>query len=319
MRAFITGASGFVGQHLVAHLRAAGDEVVESSLDLDIGDEDGLTAALETARPDVVYHLAGWAHVGESWRDPVAVHRVNVIGTAALMSAVNRIGSRPRTLVVGSAEAYGDPEPGTHRLTEDQPLRPRTPYGASKAAAEAIAGQAWRAWSIPVVLTRSFAHTGPGQAPTFLVPALARRVVAAREAGQTEVPVGNLDPVRDLLDVADVVAAYRLLLLHGAPGSAYNVCSGRGVAVRHIATRLFELAGPDLRLVQDPALMRADDTPTVIGDPTRLARATGWEPSVPLDETLRRVLASAERDQASLATPSPERGSGDGAPPPPNP
>ncbi len=293
MRAFVTGAHGFVGSHLVNHLRCCGDDVAVLPEGVDICDVDTVTHALQAAAPHVVYHLAGWAHVGESWRHAVEVHRVNVVGTAALLAAVQSTGGSPRTLVVGSADAYGPPEVDGLPLAEADPLRPVSPYGASKAAAEVIATQVWRSSGLPVVLTRSFNHTGPGQSPTFLVPALARRIAEASvDPDSGDVAVGNLGARRDLLDVEDVARAYRLLAVRGEAGVAYNVCSGTAVAVVDIAHRLLTMAGGDLRLVQDPALMRPVDVPVLVGDNSRL-RALGWVRRVALDQTLRRVLDAA--------------------------
>ena len=299
MRAFVTGAGGFVGRHLVACLEAEGDEVAALPEGVDIADAAAVAAAIAAAAPQVVYHLAGWAHVGESWKHGLEVVRVNVLGTAAVLQACGeaRVG---RLLVVGSADAYGDFSSEDLPLGEDVPLRPVTPYGASKAAAEVLALQAARAGGTDIVLTRSFNHTGAGQDASFVVPALARRIVQAEESGGGELRVGNLAAQRDLLDVEDVVRAYRVLALSGEPGQAYNVCSGVPVAIEEVARGLAELSGADLRLVVDPELVRAVDVPVVVGDGTRL-RSLGWQPRVALGDTLRRVLDDQRRALAAGA------------------
>ncbi|MEO5678617.1 MAG: GDP-mannose 4,6-dehydratase [Acidimicrobiales bacterium] len=293
MRAFVTGAGGFVGRHLTAHLRAQGDEVTGLAEGVDIADEAAVVAAVAQAGPEVLYHLAGWAHVGDSWKHPTEVVRVNVGGTAAVLEAC-RLAGVGRILVVGSADAYGSFSPEDLPLAEERELRPVTPYGASKAAAEVLALQAHRSTGVGVVRTRSFNHTGAGQHPSFVVPALARRILEAQTGGSVEVRVGNLSARRDLLDVEDVARAYRILAVAGAAGEAYNVCSGVAVAIEEIAVRLAELSGAELRLVIDPALVRAVDVPVVVGDVARL-RALGWEPRVPLAETLSRVLDDQRR------------------------
>ena len=298
MRAFVTGAGGFVGRHLTAHLAAEGDEVVALREGLDIADEGAVVAAVADAAPQVVYHLAGWAHVGDSWKHPTEVARVNVAGTAAVLEAC-RVSGVGRILLVGSADAYGAFDPDDLPLREELPLRPMTPYGASKAAAEVLALQSHRSGGAGVVLTRSFNHTGPGQHPSFVVPALARRIVEAEAAGGGDVRVGNLSAERDLLDVEDVVRAYRTLALHGDAGQAYNVCSGRPVRIEEVARRLAELSGNELALVVDPDLVRSVDVPCVIGDSSRL-RGLGWEPHVPLGDTLRRVLDDQRRSLAAV-------------------
>lgn len=297
MRAFVTGAGGFVGRHLTAHLVASGDEVVPLGEGIDVADEQAVAAAVAEAAPHVVFHLAGWAHVGESWKQPTEVVRVNVAGTAAVLEAC-RQAAVERILVVGSADAYGIFEPADLPLREEQPLRPVTPYGASKAAAEVLALQAHRSAGAGVVLTRSFNHTGAGQHPSFVVPALARRIVEAEAAGGGDVRVGNLSAQRDLLDVEDVARAYRALALRGDPGQAYNVCSGVPVAIEEVAQHLAELSGTELRMVVDPELVRPVDVPLVVGDSTRL-RGLGWQPQVPLAETLRRVLDDQRRSLAA--------------------
>ena len=288
MRAFVTGAGGFVGRHLRAHLEAEGDQVATLPEGVDIADEAAVGAAVAEAAPDIVYHLAGWAHVGDSWKHPTEVVRVNVGGTAAVLEAC-RAALVGRILVVGSADAYGAFAPSDLPLREDLPLRPVTPYGASKAAAEVVALQAHRAVGAGVVLTRSFNHTGPGQHPSFVVPALARRIVEAELAGGSEVRVGNLSAQRDLLDVEDVVRAYRRLALTGEAGTAYNVCSGVPVAIEEVAGLLAQMSGTKLELVVDQELVRSVDIPVVVGDGSRL-RDLGWHPQVTLVETLRRVL-----------------------------
>lgn len=297
MRALITGGRGFVGRWLAAHLQEAGDDVVVVDAETDVTDEAAVDRAISAARPDAVYHLAARSHVGDSWRDPLDVLRVNVLGTAAVLAATRRANDAATALVVSSAEVYGALRPDELPVDEGAPLRPATPYAASKAAAEDVALQAWRGYGQPVVVVRPFNHVGPGQPPTFAVPALARRVAEARRDGATELAVGTVTTRRDFTDVRDVVRAYRLLIECGEPGTVYNVCSGRDVAIADVAQQLMALAGVNLRLVTDPALVRPVDVPVLRGDPSRLAAATGWSPVIGLDETLRDVLA--EQDAAA--------------------
>jgi GDP-4-dehydro-6-deoxy-D-mannose reductase len=137
---------------------------------------------------------------------------------------------------------------------------------------------------------RAFNHVGPAQSGTFVVSDLARRIAEAEHSGATVLRVGNLSPRRDFTDVRDVVRAYRLLVEGGTPGEVYNVCSGQAIAIEDLALRLLALAGADLVLETDPALVRPVDLPVLLGDPTRIRDAVGWEPVIPLDDTLRDVL-----------------------------
>lgn len=294
MRALITGGRGFVGHHLAAHLAEAGDEVVAIDKETDIADQGALDPVLAAAAPDAVYHLAALTHVGESWEAPAEVLRVNVLGTAAVLAAARALPNAPRVLVVSSAEVYGIVRPEDLPLTEESPSAPVTPYAASKAAAEAVALQAFRGYGQPVIVVRPFNHVGPGQAPTFAVPALARRIVEARQAGTGELRVGTLTTRRDFTDVRDVVKAYRLVVTGAEPGLVYNVCSGHDVEIARIAEQLLALAGADLTLVEDPNLVRPVDVPVLRGSPARLHETTGWKPEIPLETTLADVLAYTE-------------------------
>jgi GDP-4-dehydro-6-deoxy-D-mannose reductase len=234
--------------------------------------------------------------VGESWDDPGQVLRVNVLGTAEMLAAARSLPVAPRVLVVSSAEVYGVVTADQLPLAEDTPTEPASPYAASKLAAEVVALQAWRGFGQPVVVVRPFNHIGPGQSPNFFVPALAKRIVEARRSGTASLPVGTLTTRRDFTDVRDVVAAYRLLMEEGAPGTVYNVCSGHDVAMSEVAAELLELAGVDLSLKTDPELVRPVDVPILRGDAGLLRAATGWEPAIPLATTLADVLASWEAD-----------------------
>ena len=311
MRAYVTGGSGFVGTWLRAHLADAGDDVVATGAEVDVTDAEAIAAAMADARPDAVYHLAGLAHVGRSWQEPVEYFRVNAGGTLNVLEAARRCPGPPRVLVVSSAEVYGSVRPEQLPVGEDEPLRPVSPYAAGKAAAELVAVQAHLGHGLAVVRARPFNHTGAGQAPTFVVPAFARRIVAAQREGTGSLPVGNLSAARDILDVRDVVRAYRLLVAGGEEGEAYNVCSGEAVVVGDLVRRMLELAGADLELVEDPDLLRPVDVPVLRGDPARVRAATGWRPEVPLDDTLRAVLGGARAELAGPGAP------GDGAVRPP--
>jgi GDP-4-dehydro-6-deoxy-D-mannose reductase len=298
MRAAVTGSAGFVGRHLVPHLRDLGDEVVTvdrtGEPPVDVTDTHRVRDVLRAARPDAVYHLAALSHVGESWGAPESVFRVNAEGTLSVLRACADVGVE-RVLVVGSADEYGVVDPGEMPITEEAAVRPITPYGASKAAADVLALQTFLGDGLGTLRVRAFNHTGPGQRSTMVVPGLAARIAAAERDGTRQISIGNLDVVRDMTDVRDVVRAYRLLVERGTPGDAYNVCSGRGVSVRDVAEAMLALSDTSLELVVDPDLVRPVDVPRLVGSPAKLRAATGWEPAIPLERTLADVLDAARR------------------------
>jgi GDP-4-dehydro-6-deoxy-D-mannose reductase len=291
VKALITGASGFVGRHLTAHLEAHGDVVVGVDRDPgpDLLDTEGWHALLQEERPDAVYHLGGMSDVGGSWSTPNETFRINAEGTLNVLQACVRAGVH-RVVAVSSADVYGRVTLSELPLNEDNPLRPVSPYAASKIAADYLALQAHLGYGLEVIRVRAFNHLGPGQTNRFVAPALAERIALNELDGGEEVPVGNMTPRRDFTDVRDVVRAYRLLIEHGEPGEAYNVCSGHDIAISELADRLVAKANREMRLEGDPSLQRPVDVPVLRGDYTRLHKATGWEPEIGLDTTLTDLL-----------------------------
>jgi len=290
MRCVITGGRGFAGGYLATELRAGGHDVVLlDRADLDVADTAAMRERLGSIRPDAVFHLAALTHVGDSWLDPDEVARVNVGGTEAVLQGSEAAGVDV-VVIVGSAEEYGRVEPADVPILESHPAPGHSPYGTSKAAATRLAVEFGQHARTRVVIARPFNHTGPGQVPRFLIPALAARIRAALESGDHDIAVGNLEPVRDISDVRDVVRAYVRLAESGARGAIYNVCSGRGVSVAEIAERLIAASGADLRLRVDPELVRPVDIPILVGDHSKLSAATGWRPEISLETTLADVL-----------------------------
>jgi GDP-4-dehydro-6-deoxy-D-mannose reductase len=222
---------------------------------------------------------------------------VNVGGTVNVVTALGSLGGRRVLLVAGSSDVYSPPAPDDLPLGETAEIGPRSPYALSKAAQEAIALHHGRTFGVRVVATRSFNHTGPGQRTDFAVPAFATRILAAREARERTIRVGNIDVRRDFTDVRDVVRAYRLLLEAAGRGDTpddgltVNVASGTSVAMRDVIGSLSAVAGYHVDPEIDPALVRADDPPDIRGDATRLRTLTGWRPEIPLDATLADIVS----------------------------
>lgn len=306
MRLLVTGADGFVGRHLVRRLTEDGHSVGAAcrpgGRGVDWGDRDVTPVSLELTDdasvreavgygPDAVIHLAAVASNREAHADPGLAWTVNAAGTARLAEALGRRmaeGSRIRLLVVSSGEVYG-PGPTAPRRETDS-VAPSTPYAASKAASELAGLEVWRRTGLPVMIARPFTHTGPGQDTRFALPAFAERMREARATGATRVRSGNLAPVRDLLDVRDVVDAYVRLVASGEPGETYNIARGEGNTMRELFDRIADLVGVRVEPEPEPSLARPSDIPHLVGDSAKLRRATGWAPTRSLEGTLRGLV-----------------------------
>lgn len=306
-RILVTGASGFVGQHVRLALRDAfpqarliaatrGESVAgwDEAVTLDLLDPASCTAAVAQAAPDAILHLAALAAVGESFANPLPTWRANLFGTLALGEAV-RVQARDALFVhVSSAEIYGLSFQEGRPLAEDAPLRPANPYAASKAAADlAIGEMALR--GLRAVRVRPFNHTGAGQSDAFVVPAFARQA-AMIAAGRQEpvLRVGALERWRDFLDVADVCAGYAAVLRAAdrlEPGAVFNLAAGQPRRVGDILADLLRLAGVEARIEADGARLRPTDVLRTEGDASAARRVLAWAPVVPWETTLATVLA----------------------------
>lgn len=300
MRALVTGAGGFVGRWLVAHLQAAGDDVwtfdraagqPPQHLQGDVRDEDSVASAVSTAAPDAIYHLAGVAFGPDVRQDVAGAVHTTVRGTMNLMDAAGALSGRPVVLVAGSAEIYAARD---EPLREEDRVAPANAYGYTKLAQEAVSLAYHHAGAVEVAVTRAFNHIGPGQRTEFVVSAFASQLAAIANGSVPPVmKVGNLAARRDFSDVRDVVAAYRLVAEGRVVGQPVNVASGTAIGIGEILQTLIAISGVNPSVEVDPARMRPGEVPTVIGDATRLRESTGWAPRVSLDRTLTDVWADA--------------------------
>ena len=249
-----------------------------------------MRAAVRDAEPEAVYHLAARAHVGESWREPEAYLRDNLAMTLHLLEAVRAEAPEAAVVVVGSSELYGPP--ATLPVDESAPLRPQNPYAVSKASADLLAGFYADAHGLRIVRARAFNHSGPGQEPIYAIASFARQLAAGLEAGEDPVRIvtGNPAARRDYTDVRDVVRAYRSLAAGASPG-IYNVCSGRPASAAELVEALGRVADVGVSHEVDPKLRRAHEVMEVRGSYERLHSATGWEPEIPLEQTLADTVA----------------------------
>ena len=302
MKALVTGASGFVGKHLIEHLEESGDDVFGTDIvsgGPDLSDLGGLADLFHDVLPEVIFHLAGQADVGHSWNTANETFRSNAEGTLNVLAAARSAGG-VRIVTVTSADIYGIVSPKDLPLSEEAPFRPVSPYSASKASADLLALQAYLGYNQEVIRVRAFNHLGPGQSDKFVCSALAARIAHNELHGVSKLGVGNLAAKRDFTDVRDVVRAYRLLALTGKSGEAYNVCSGVSMSIERIASELLALSTMPMELVVDSDLLRPIDLPDLRGNPEKIARDTGWKPELTLNQTLTDLIGYW-RLQLSLA------------------
>jgi GDP-4-dehydro-6-deoxy-D-mannose reductase len=307
MRVLITGAAGFVGRHLAAHLLALGGYTVWGIartadkgdgldarvrlVEADLRERSAVDETVKTVSPEAVYHLASQASVARSLADPLDTILNNVVGQVNLFEACARHAPDARILVVGSNEEYGLTHPHELPISESKELRPISPYAVSKVTQDLLGHQYFATHGLQVVRVRPFTHTGPGQASLFVTPAFARQL-AEMELGQREqrMQVGFLDGQRDFTDVRDVVRGYRLLVERGQAGEVYNLGSGIPRSVRSILDDLLELTTVRPVVEVDPSMFRPVEIPVMYADCSKIYAATGWKAEIPFDQTLQDVL-----------------------------
>jgi GDP-4-dehydro-6-deoxy-D-mannose reductase len=316
MKVLVTGADGFVGEHLVAELLKQGYEVAASTLSLpptrdtltpdqvraadwkaaDVRDHDALFRCMAAVRPDQIFHLAGFSS-GALARDQSATAlQVNAGGTVNLCEAVLAVREEfadfdPRVLVMGSADAYGDAARDDVPLKEEMPLRPVSAYGLSKAAQELAAHTYRRAHGLRILVARAFPFLGPGQAAFFVLPSFCAQVaeIASGRAADSVVQVGNLDVERDYTDVRDGVRALRLVMELERPQAAYNVASGSTVSIGRLLEWILDEAGVEAEIRVDPGRLRPGEPRRIVGSASRLREETGWRPERSVEDAVREV------------------------------
>lgn len=297
MKALVTGSEGFVGKYLRAELESHGYDVTgldlapgEKTVAVNLLEPEKVEALLEELRPEVIFHLAGQANVGLSWKKPAMTVEINVVAAVNLMEAARKHCPGCTIVIVGSSDEYGNLKEKGKLVSEETPAQPMTPYAISKIAQEQL-GQAYaRAYGMKICMTRSFNHGGAGQKPGFMIPDFAQGIVKVERGEAEAVCVGNLASRRDFTHVKDIVRAYRLIAEKGKPGEIYNVGSGVTWSAQEVLDKLIGMAKCPVPVRQDPARMRPSDTPVICCDHTKLSADTGWEPELGLDEILRETL-----------------------------
>jgi GDP-4-dehydro-6-deoxy-D-mannose reductase len=299
LKLLLIGATGFAGSHLRAAAEAAGIEVVGTSRDAggsdltcDVLDGASLEGALADAAPDAVANLSGAGSVARSFGDPGKTFEVNAVGTVRLLAAVRKVSPGAHVVCISSGEVYGAVEASDLPATEETPLRPVNPYGASKAAMEMACRQA-AVSGIDVCVIRAFNHLGPGQSDTYAASSFARQVAEAESAGAEEVVLstGNLSPARDFSDVRDIARAY-VEVVERRLTDTFNAASGTPTQVRELIDHIQAATDLPIRVESDPSRLRPTEVPVLFGSAEKLRAATGWQPKIPLEQTLADLLDS---------------------------
>lgn len=309
MKALVTGIAGFVGSHMAEYLldknvevvgtirnRSRMDHIIDIQhkvklVECELRDPFSVESLIAEERPDLIFHLAAQSFVPTSWNSPVDTIHNNVAGQLNIFEAVRRLQLPARIQIACSSEEYGHVEPHETPITEDNPLRPLSPYAVSKAAQDYLGYQYYKSYGLHVIRTRTFNHTGPRRGEQFVTSNFAKQIAEIEKGLRPPVvSVGNLQAKRDFTDVRDVVNAYWLALHHAEPGEAYNIASGSCITIQELLDRLLALSTVSIEVVQDPSRMRPSDVEILLGDASRFQHQTGWKPTISFDQTLDDLL-----------------------------
>ncbi len=312
MNALVIGGGGFVGPYLVRHLTDdLGYEVtvtktVKETLtmdnatvrNLDILDMEQIRTLLEEEKADYLFHLAAQSSVAYSWKNPTLTVDVNIKGCINLLEAIRLVDKKPRVLLIGSGEEYGHIKKDECPIIEDNVVRPGNIYAATKSCQNMLGRIYSDAYNLDIMMVRAFNHIGPNQTPMFVVADFCKQV-ADIEKGKQEpvINVGNLSAKRDFTDVRDVVKAYAKLVAGGKRGETYNVGTGHAVAIQDILNKIISMSDKDIEVKVDPGKLRPVDVPIIEPDISKIKREVGWEPLIPLEQTLRETLEHWRKEQ----------------------
>ena len=295
MKVLVTGAAGFVGPHLLRELAAQKITAIgtdrnpsESVRQLDVLDSSGVARLVREIRPDWIIHLAGQSSVPNSFESPELTFRINVEGTKNLFEACTAADIRPKMLIVSSAHVYGTPK--YTPIDELHPLSPESPYAESRVKQEQFALEYGQENNIPVVISRSFNHTGPGQGPGFACPAFAKQIAELEAKRGGIMQVGNMGSYRDFSDVRDIAKAYILALEKCIPGQVYNIGSGKATKIKDVLDTLLSFSSAKISIRKDSSRLRKQDEPLLVCDASKFRKAAGWQPEIPLNQTLKDLL-----------------------------
>ncbi len=309
----ITGFSGFVSRHLLAYMQENDNDVEVCGIDInppafDLSEFHGIKAEYHTVDlleidavkdlltafcPDYIVHLASFSSVAYSWKHPIECFQNNTNIFLNIIAVVQELNIKCRVLSVGSSEEYGNVNEADLPLREDSNLLPCSPYAVARVAQEMLSRVYADSYGVDIVMTRSFNHIGPWQDTRFVIPGFISRILAIKNAGKSHgtIETGDLSIIRDFVDVRDVVRAYYDLLLHGKSGELYNVCSGAGIRLADIVDRIAGMLEVRIDTVVNPDFVRLNDNHIIVGSHEKISADIGWKPVIPLDVTLKDMIA----------------------------
>lgn len=309
-KVLITGITGFVGSHLTEYLldqkeyqifgtarprsNTANINHLREKINIfsaDILDSHSIYELVKKVKPDYIFHLAAQSFVPASWTSPANTMEINVNGTIHLFEAVRKLDINPIIQIACSSEEYGLVKKNELPVNEESPFRPLSPYAVSKVAMDLLGYQYFKSYGMKIIRTRTFNHTGPRRAETFVCSNFAKQIAEIEKGIKKPViKVGNLEAQRDFTDVRDVVKAYLLAVQKGRPGQDYVICSGKAWKIQKVLEMLVKISGVKVRVQKDPEKMRPSDVPILLGNYAKFQKATGWKPTIPFGQTLKDIL-----------------------------
>lgn len=317
----ITGFSGFVSHHFLEYLDSLEEKIQVQGIDInkpdfdynsfknidcsfnkmDLLNKEDVDDIIYQFQPDYILHLASFSSVAFSWQNPVVSFTNNTNIFLNLLEQVKNLGLKCRILSVGSSEEYGNVNENDIPLKEDSKLNPVSPYAVARVSQELLSKVYVDGYDLDIALTRSFNHIGPRQKDIFVISSFVKKIVEIKHKNtETKIATGNLEIIRDFLDVRDVVRAYYEILQRGKKGEIYNICSGEGTSLNTIVTMISNILEIEIETLQDPSLVRPNDNKIIIGDNTKITSEIGWKPTISLDKSLRDIVKYWEKEYESI-------------------
>ncbi|WDF47286.1 GDP-mannose 4,6-dehydratase [Chryseobacterium sp. KACC 21268] len=317
----ITGFSGFVSHHFLEYLDSLEEKIQVQGIDInkpdfdynsfknidcsfnmmDLLNKEDVDDIIYQFQPDYILHLASFSSVAFSWQNPVVSFTNNTNIFLNLLEQVKNLGLKCRILSVGSSEEYGNVNEKDIPLKEDSKLNPVSPYAVARVSQELLSKVYVDGYDLDIALTRSFNHIGPRQKDIFVISSFVKKIVEIKHKNtEPKIATGNLEIIRDFLDVRDVVRAYYEILQRGKKGEIYNICSGEGTSLNTIVTMISNILEIEIETLQDPSLVRPNDNKIIIGDNTKITSEIGWKPTISLDKSLRDIVKYWEKEYESI-------------------